>query len=252
MTSRTSPSPRRQYGFTLAEMAIVMVVVMVLLGGMIATLTGQMDTRNQTQTEQTLADIREALLGFAASQGRLPCPAAPGATGIEAPAGGGTCTNAWNGFVPGITLGIGPTDAQGYVLDAWNQRIHYAITTAQSNAFTTTPGAAGSNVGMRGRGISNLTPDLNVCAIGTGVTTADCGTATTLTARAVAVLISTGRNWATGGGSADEAKNLDNDVVFVSHTPTVASNTSAEFDDPVTWISPYVLYNRMLSAGQLP
>jgi hypothetical protein len=66
-----------------------------------------------------------------------------------------------------------------------------------------------------------------------------------------AVIYSTGKNGASGGTSADEAENpnpnsADNNRVFVSHdfTPT--------FDDMVIWISPNILFNRMVAAGKLP
>jgi hypothetical protein len=44
----------------------------------------------------------------------------------------------------------------------------------------------------------------------------------------------------------DEAGNSDTDTIFVSHdfTPT--------FDDLVMWISPNILFNRMVMAGKLP
>ncbi len=236
-------------GFTLAEMAIVLVIVSILMGGMVVGLTTQMDNAKQTQTEQTLVDIREALLGFAVAKNRLPCPAAPGATGVESPTGG-TCTNPWNGFVPGTTLGIGPTDPQGYVLDGWNQRIRYAVTTANAGAWDFTTSGRMSVVGM-----TDLAPDLRVCASATGITATTCGTATSLTDNAVAVIYSIGRNGGTGGTGADEAANpnpqsANNDRVFVSHTP--AATAGNPFDDIVTWVSPYTLYSRMITAGRLP
>ncbi len=50
--------------------------------------------------------------------------------------------------------------------------------------------------------------------------------------------------------SADETANGDNDRVFVSHTPTPPGLN--EFDDLVIWISPNILYNRLIAAGRLP
>ncbi|MDD5298272.1 MAG: type II secretion system protein [Rhodocyclaceae bacterium] len=251
-----TPLPELKYrspgGFTLIEMAIVLAIVMALTGGLIAGLSAQMDAHAQAQTEQTLADIREALLGFAASQGRLPCPAAPPtAGGTESPANGSTnatpCNNSWNGYVPGTTLGLTPTDQNGYVLDGWNQPIRYAVTRDHSNAFTTPPGAPGSNTGIRGWGIATLTPDLTVCSVLNG-TTACSDAAHTLTANAVATLYSLGKNGANTG--TDQQANQDNNQVFVSHAPTATSGNV--FDDQVTWISPYTLYSRMIAAGVLP
>ena len=46
------------------------------------------------------------------------------------------------------------------------------------------------------------------------------------------------------GGHA--ARRLHENANLVSKTPTPT------FDDLVTWISPYLLYNRTISAGRLP
>jgi len=99
-----------QSGFTLIELAIVLFVVALLLGGMLLPLAGQQDIRNFGDTQKILAESRDALLGFAMAHDRLPCPAvAP--NGVESPLGGGACTNPHNGFLPAATLGLSPVDA---------------------------------------------------------------------------------------------------------------------------------------------
>jgi prepilin-type N-terminal cleavage/methylation domain-containing protein len=52
-------------GFTLIELAIVMFIVTLLLGGMLLPLAGQQDIRNHGDTQKIMADARDALLGFA-------------------------------------------------------------------------------------------------------------------------------------------------------------------------------------------
>ncbi|MCX7173914.1 MAG: prepilin-type cleavage/methylation domain-containing protein [Proteobacteria bacterium] len=80
----------RSFGFSLMELAVVLVIVALLLGGLLVPLGTQRDVEFMRATEKSLADIREALIGFAAVNGRLPCPAqatiASGAAnaGIEA------------------------------------------------------------------------------------------------------------------------------------------------------------------------
>ena len=243
---------RYSSGFTLAEIAIVMVIVGLLMGGLLLTLSTQLDQRKRNDTQQTLDLARDALIGYAIANGRLPCPAAPNATGTEV-AAGGVCTYPYNGFYPGTTVGITPVDAQGYLLDAWNNRIRYAVTPTQSSLFTTTNQ-------IKNTGIPNITtpttvaPYLYVCSSATGMTTgvsASCPTTTTLSYGAVAVIYSLGRNWATGGTGADESKNLDNDRAFISHDPTDSTAANGEFDDIVTWLSPNVLYNRLIAAGAI-
>ena len=72
-----------QYGFSLIEMAVVMIILAMLLGGLVAPLTAQIDQRNMNETRQSLAEIKEALIGFAVTSGRLPCPAISAANGDE-------------------------------------------------------------------------------------------------------------------------------------------------------------------------
>ena len=237
----------RVQGFTLTELAIVLVIVALLLGGMFVSFGTQRDVANIKTTEKRLADIRDALLGFVAVHGRLPCPASPGAaTGTEAVLSGGVCINKWDGFVPAVTLGIYPTDAQGYAIDAWGNRIRYAVTDVHTNAYTDVNG-------IFKFWKSTTTPDLHVCSTAAGKTANDCATANVrLSENAVAVLISSGRNGALSPSSADEVSNISNDKVFVSRTPSQAGSAEGEFDDIVIWISPYILYSRMIAAGQLP
>jgi prepilin-type N-terminal cleavage/methylation domain-containing protein len=234
-------------GFTLIEMAIVLLIVTLLLGGLLMPLSAQVEQRKVSETQKTLEEIKEALLGFAIANGRLPCPANAISHGAEAPAGGGACANALDGFVPAVTLGITPTDDQGFAIDGWGQRIRYAVTTANSRAATSTDGIKIASMGT-------FSPDLHVCASSAGVTATACGPPTnTLMASAPALIYSLGKNWATGGGTGnDEAENLDADQVFVSHVPSPATAPNGEFDDIVTWLSPNILFSRMLAAGRLP
>lgn len=244
-------------GFTLIEMAVVLILLTLIAGGALIPLNAQIEQRQQTETGKTLEQIKEALIGFAIANDRLPCPASAISNGVEDPPGGGSCSNAYNGFVPAVTLGLSHTDAQGYALDAWSNRIRYAVAKSNSNAFTTTNG-------MQNTGMATLSSELRVCASSVGNTPnsppqTSCGTALALTATAQnavpAIIFSQGRNWATGGISGDEASNLNVDAVFISHTPTPSNFPAAqggEFDDIVTWLSPNILYNRMVAAGRLP
>lgn len=246
-------------GFTLIEVAVVLFIITLLMGAFLVPLATQVAQRKTGDTQKMLDDIKEALLGYAIANGRLPCPAVPDTTGVESPAGGGVCTNAYNGLVPAATLGLATTDAQGYAIDAWGTRIRYAVTTWSSGAITS---AFTSANGMRNATLTALAPDLNVCATSTGITATTCGTtAPVLTASAPAVIFSLGPDWVTCPTStgidiskcgADEKANLNNDQVFVSRVRSDSSNPNGEFDDIVTWLSGNVLISRMVAAGQLP
>ena len=245
--------PRHERGVSLVELAIGLLVLSLVIGGLLVPLATQVEQNRVAQAQRQLEEIREALIGFALANGRLPCPASPTSNGLESPAGGGLCTHPHTGFVPAVTLGLSQIDAQGYAVDPWSleqNRVRYAVTSSNGNAFTTA--GAGS---MRAVGLPALAPALRVCSTGAGATPTDCASGTTLAANAVAVIYSLGPNAATGGTSTDEAQNpnpnsANADAVFVSRVR--GSTAIAEFDDLVTWLSPNVLYARMVAAGQLP
>lgn len=249
-TANQSPknmlSPRSDLGFTLVELTIVLVIIALLTGGLLMSVAAQQEAAARGTTEKRIADVIDALTGYAAANGRLPCPAAPATTGVESPLGGGDCSNDWDGFVPARTLSLGPTDNNGYLLDAWGNPIRYAVTNANSDSFTTVNGMKNAWSGV-------LAPDLRVCNTGTGITgigaTADCAAGAALTSTAVAVVFSRGKNGGVAPSSTDESANGNADRVFVAHTPTTGAN---EFDDITAWLSPNILYNRLIAAGRLP
>ena len=66
--------PATQNGFTLLEMAIVLMIVGLLLGGILATISGQVQQQRVSETLKQLNDIQQALIGYAVNNGRFPCP----------------------------------------------------------------------------------------------------------------------------------------------------------------------------------
>jgi prepilin-type N-terminal cleavage/methylation domain-containing protein len=246
-------------GFTLIEVAVVIMIIALLLGGLIATLSAQFDARSATQTEQTMQLARDALIGFAVRQGRLPCPAIDSSavgyrdgtsttvqgTGEEAmrltssgpsPASAvnGSCA-ATVGYFPALSLGVGPTDAQGYLIDGWGSRVLYAV----SGSPGTDPRDFTTANRLRTLGFA-ATPNLFVCTSAPTNKPTDCGVPGT---RVPAVIISRGKNFSQVAVG-EEAENNDfADNFFVAHTP------GPSFDDQLLWLSENVLYSRMISAS---
>lgn len=241
-------------GFSLVELAIVLIIVALLSGGLMMAVSAQFDSAASSETQRRLNDARDAILGFAAANGRLPCPAIGGATGAESPPGGGSCNDNWDGFLPAVTLGIGPTNEAGYAVDGWGNPIRYAITKAVSSQVSTANQI--KNAWNAGGTLTNgqLAADLRVCNTAAGISgsgaIASCGSGTELTNNAVAVIYSRGRNGSLAPTSADEMANGDSDRAFISHPQSSAGPN--EFDDLVIWISPNILYNRLIAAGRLP
>lgn len=253
----------RTDGFTLVELAVVLAIVGLMLGGLMYTLSAQTEQRNFEETRRRLEQARELLLSYAIVNGRLPCPASSTSNGYEdAVAGTGACNvpGPYGGWLPARTIGVQQIDTGGYAIDVWGNRIRYAV------AVSTTPSAscptphftgiyASTTNGLKTNGISCQPDDLLVCNSATGITAANCGgQANQVMTKnlVVAVIFSTGKNGASGSAGIDEAANLDGDPIFVSHTPAPTSATNGEFDDQLTWITVGELYGRLVSAGVLP
>lgn len=239
------PNFKLTSGFSLVEMAVVLMIVGFVLGALLMPIQVQRQQQAQAITENMLEIAKKSLLGYAQTQGRLPCPAVSNTAddkGVAKPVAGGACA-VTAGFLPAVTLGIQPVDANGFALDGWGNPIRYAVTQSKDGGlgtpdFTTT-GAMGTV------GIAALKPNLRVCASSTS-----CTEDINLVKDAVAVIYSLGATAADGPGGADENENLNGDAVFVSHEPS-RNQVNGEFDHVVVWMSPYILYNAMIEAGQL-
>jgi prepilin-type N-terminal cleavage/methylation domain-containing protein len=129
--------PRARRGFSLLEVAVVIAIVGLLVAGLAGPLSSQVDQRRFNDTRALLKSAEDAILVFAATNGRLPCPASATSNGIEVTRdAAGRCQIAGGngaviGFVPARTLGLSPVDGQGYATDAWGtnvgNRLGYAI-----------------------------------------------------------------------------------------------------------------------------
>lgn len=229
------------HGFTLIEMAITLFIVALLLGGLLVPLGTQVEQRKINETQKTLEEIKDALLGFAITTGRLPCPASPViATGL-AGAGEEDCSiAAGTGVIPWVNLGVSETDA-------WGRRFSYRVT------MTFADNTDGTGCGTAHAGVS-----FELCSVGSLKVLATTGGAN-VALNLPTIIISHGKNgyggYTTQGkkmaitsASADEKENADEDTntSYVSHTYT------DDFDDIVTWLSPNILFNRMVAAGKLP
>lgn len=244
-------------GFSLVELAVVMTIVAFLLGGLIYTLSAQIEQRNFEETRRRLDQARELLLGFAIVNGRLPCPATAASAGDELPAGGGTCSMlpVYGGWLPAKRIGFQQTDSNGYAVDAWGNRIRYAVsaTTWGTTRFTKqhVPGSTTGDAWL----VTTIPTDLVICGSSTGITGASCNTAASVVNQnlIVAIIFSTGKNGASPCATClDEAANTNGDPVFVFHTPTPSGAANGEFDDQFNWITVGELYGKLIAAGVLP
>lgn len=233
-------------GFTLVEMAMVLFIVTLLLSGLVPTITSQMEQQRTNETRKLISEISEALIGYAIINGRLPCPADP--TKVTGASGAGaeraTCTTASDatGIVPWATLGTSETDA-------WGNRFSYRVRTdfADAIASATYGGCTPSPIPTQA--------SFGLCSTG-NLTVKSASAGTNVATGIPAIIVSHGKNGAgawtqkgvqlAAGSSADEVANSDGDTDYVSRIQT------SDFDDLAAWITPNILYNRMITAGKLP
>lgn len=279
-------SPRASSaGFTLTEVAIAMVIVAFLLSSLMYMLSAQTDQRDREETRRRVEQARELVLAFAVANGRLPCPArykdaANNSAGLEVrDAATGKCTGSGvddyyggslangytGGLLPAATIGFQNVDASGFGVDAWQNRIRYAVAKQRASGTCAITPPAGTILftnatNLKTYGISCQPDDLLICKSSTGISASSCGGASNQImsqSLVVAIVFSTGKNaTSTGGTGADEAANLDGagdtNPIFVYHETRPSTGSGGEFDDQLTWITVGELYGKLIAAGVLP
>jgi len=241
-------SQKTNAGFTLVEIAVVLVIVGILVGSFIGTFSERIDKTKIDNTKQQLNDIKKLLKAYAYSgnaEPYLPCPDTSTPPDGSEDRTNGVC-NAGNtvGILPYETLGMGNSDA-------WGMRYRYWVS---SNYSTNTSDT----------GLSLTTPDTGA-TINTRV-----GDATRkIVKNAVVVIFSHGKNnlGATstdginqpsipsfGNGHDDEIENIDTNATFMSRPPSVEGSAAVGgiYDDILVWMGSFELKAAMVEAGKLP
>lgn len=275
---------KQAHGFTLIEMAIVLVLITILIGGLAVPLTAQIQARRIAETRTEMSATRDALLGFAMThvcsidctsgtnhplttsctdarndycgsaaastqplitRHYLPCPDTDGDGRENRNGNSGECDSAGT---PVVRRGLPwlTLGVKGH--DAWGNRFTYAVTPAFAahSGFTTTP------AGTPG--------ELNVFANRT------CASAY-VAENVPLILVSHGQNGrgATNinGGTplaaasvpAEERQNLaiaPADLACLTDKSFVQQNPGETFDDILLWMSSGEIFNRVCPASGCP
>jgi prepilin-type N-terminal cleavage/methylation domain-containing protein len=213
----------KQSGFSLIEMAIVLVILGFILGGVVTGLSSQREIQKNKNIQNQLEEIRNAVIGYVQINGRLPCPASLTSKGGSVSTPAGVCTGG-NSMVPYADLGIRGALSEGpdpVLIDSWLQPIRYRVTSVLAGSwfYTSIPGTIGLT--------ANPPPDFSICR------TVPCPPAPSpniLATNIVAVFFST-------GDPLIPSVNITATTEFRSDAP------SSTFDDTVIWLSqPELVY----------
>ncbi|PKU26522.1 type II secretion system protein [Telmatospirillum siberiense] len=188
----------RQDGFTLIEMAIVLALVGLLVGGGIFATGAVIERSRIIQTNNNLDQAEAALELFVVRNNRLPCPADGGlasgvanyGTEIPNPVTSGTACSVTmaNSVLPWVTLGLDEATS----VDGWGRRLSYVPAGAQ----TTPAWDSLVDPGLKGSGAS-ATATLNSSNVVSAVTVVSAGSGYTTGASYTLSFVGGGGAWST-------------------------------------------------------
>jgi prepilin-type N-terminal cleavage/methylation domain-containing protein len=273
-------------GFSLIEMAVVLVIIGLVMGGVMGALGPQLEQKKVRDTQERIKEASEAIMAFAIANRRLPCPASAASNGDEVVGARGLCANFNDGFVPARTLGLGERGPSGVMQDAWGFGIRYGVTQVtydgSNNDLNNYKGTEKCKAATghcypftQDNGIKNayyyenedsnkkssVQPDLanllQVCKSSTAAGATTCGGSgnppADLVAQPAFIVWSTARNGAASAvNGADEAENLDGDRFYVTHPRTETGATGGAFDDLLQWRTFEAVFWDMTKMGILP
>jgi prepilin-type N-terminal cleavage/methylation domain-containing protein len=222
--------PHRDNGFSLVELAVVLVIVALLTSGLLLGISAQRNAAENIDAQRQLETINDALTGFALTHGRLPCPALPNLVNTDANAGLENCAQQ-HGVLPWATLGLPETDPWGNRFTYYASSSFTGAVQAGALASFTLDTTGNANIKASSGSAGNIASDLPAVVVSHG-------------SRGAGAWQPSGAQWT--GAAGDELENADADLTFIAGQP------SNSFDDLLTWVIPSVLKSKMVAAGRLP
>ncbi len=232
-------------GFTLIELAIALFIITVLLAGVLSSVSKQVEIRRVAETKKQLEEIREAILGFALQNKRLPRPAASITDGNEK----AVCSLDTDciGFIPWATLGVAR-------VDPFDKMVKYAVSKdLAANGYKFNAANANGSITIYDGSQAARRPVASAVALAL-ISHGPRSFGTSIDGVALPNL---------GSGNLDEQANNTNNsgpvsVSFVSRTSSpadykdVGGAVTGEFDDIVVWLPSTTIVARLTQAGLIP
>lgn len=274
-------SMKKSHGFSLLELAVVLVLLGVLLGGLIASVSTQQKNQRIRTTKAELNDIRSALIGFAIQHGRLPCPDTDGdgrennsapqyrcdaATGITASPSVPNQRRLVSGNLPFKDLASPSLDPFGNPY-TYAVTLHYADIPRTTGPFaypdptpfpelsatSSLPPSAACAPALGS--MPPLLPTFSSCSKGGLRLLAQAGDDSTLIYDDLPfIVLSKGENGALPNGALNinERENADGDRTFIQRPLSTQSSGNFYYDDLMVWESSPTLALALIKAGVLP
>ncbi|WP_353570166.1 type II secretion system protein [Candidatus Albibeggiatoa sp. nov. BB20] len=212
---------QQQRGFSLLEMTIVILVLSLILASTAQFLRVQSEYKALKATDKQLQVIREALLGFATLENRLPCPAADENGQAET-----TLCDA-EGYLPWVDLAI---DGR----DAWGNIFRYRI---DKNFASDIPDDVQTYSNLK---IKNVAGTIDWTVANSSATCKKNASTIVVCSRVVAIFFSVGAN------KHADSRNTGGDATYAY------DEYSDDFDDRLLWLGVSDLVGGMLRVGKWP
>lgn len=243
----------RQRGFTLIEMAFVLLILGLLTKLAVGPIAALREHGRRSQAQQELLDIRSTVFAYLVTYGSLPCPMSRHtADALGLPIISATQTNddqvcsVEHGWVPANELRMsGSVNPVGALIDPWGREYLFSVSLENSaevgNAALpdwTSPGEASSV------GVAELTSQFALCNSLAG---SGCSGLNVRSDQIAFVLSSTGADDSNVGL---QHENQDNDNYFLVTSESIVPGE--EFDDLIVWGSTADVIYQLLQMGWLP
>ena len=235
----------RQGGFTLIEIAVVLLILGVLTRGMMAPLVAREQAIRFERAQAELVLIKKSITAYVIRNGVLPCPlTTTGAT--SNPAITTNVCSVAQGYIPANELAMsGSTNPNGGLIDPWGRLYRYAISLnsdenrGRLNEPDWTSRGEPSRVGLR-----HLAASLQLCRTSSS---SDCARSDLRANQLAYVVMSQGQDLT---DTALQRENVDGDNVFV--ISEYSRHIEQPFDDLLIWASAQDVMYWMLRAAWLP